>query len=178
MSYGTRGGNIGEKDNYDVLDDEINSWLGAIYAKTHNVVFISDSCHSGSVARNKAPISRGLSRDERTHILGKKVDSKIEKYYGIHIGSAQNDEFASETIENDGKYYGIFTWHWAKALQQAQAGQTWNDVFKRTYSAVVSLRGETQHPQMEGERNRQVFGGELIPLSATISVAKVNGELV
>lgn len=56
VSYGTRGGNIGEKDDYDVLDDEINSWLGAIYAKTHNVVFVSDSCHSGSVARGEAPI--------------------------------------------------------------------------------------------------------------------------
>ncbi len=178
VSYGTRGGNIGEKDNYDVLDDEINSWLGAIYAKTHNVIFVSDSCHSGSVARGEAPVIRGLSRDERSYPLGKKQYSQLDKYYGIHIGSAQNDEFASETVGEDGKHYGLFTWHWAKALQQAQAGQTWNDVFKQTYSAITSLRGETQHPQMEGERNRQVFGGELTPLSATISVTKVQGDLI
>jgi hypothetical protein len=59
VSYGARANtNVNDINNYDVLDDEINSWLAAIYAKTAQVIFVSDSCHSATVARGAAPISR------------------------------------------------------------------------------------------------------------------------
>lgn len=40
-----------QKDNYDVLDDEIDNWLSDLYAKTDQIVFVSDSCHSATVFR-------------------------------------------------------------------------------------------------------------------------------
>jgi len=166
------------KDNYEVLDDEINAWLADIYAKTDQVIFVSDSCHSATVARGKVPVSRGLERDERSHLLGKKNYKKLREYNGIHVGAARDNEFAAETIGNDGKDYGLFTWHWIKALQQAQKGDTWNEVFKRAYTQVVEKRGEAQRPQLEGKRHRQVFGGNLTPPVATISVSDVKGKKV
>jgi len=173
-------GRENHKDNYDVLDDEINAWLAAIYAKTSKVIFVSDSCHSATVARGKeVPVSRGLQKDKRSHLLGKMCYTKLEQYHGIHIGAARDDEFAAETVGEDGKHYGIFTWHWAKALQQAQKGDTWNDLFKQAHTPVVSKRGEAQRPQLEGERYRQVFGGinKTQPV-ATIPVSNVQGDLV
>jgi hypothetical protein len=173
-------GRENHKDNYDVLDDEINAWLAAIYAKTSQVVFVSDSCHSATVARGKeVPVSRGLQKDKRPHLLGKMCYTKLEQYHGIHIGAARDDEFAAEILGKDGKYYGIFTWHWAKALQQAQKGDTWNDLFKKAHTPVVSKRGEAQRPQLEGERYREVFGGQKITAPvATIPVSNVQGDLV
>ncbi len=148
VSYGTREpGRENEIDNYDVLDDEINAWLAAIYAKTDQVIFVSDSCHSATVARGKASISRGLKLDKRSHPLGRKAYTKLDKYYGVHIGAARDDELAGETLAEDRKHYGLFTWHWAKALQQAHKGETWHQVFKRAYTPVVAQRGEAQRPQ-------------------------------
>jgi hypothetical protein len=125
VSYGTRqAGRENEKDNYDVLDDEINAWLAAIYTKTKHVIFVSDSCHSATVSRGNMPVSRGLERDVRSHLLGEINYTKLDELQGIHIGAARNKEYAAETDGDDGKNYGLFTWHWAKALQQAQIGDT------------------------------------------------------
>jgi hypothetical protein len=179
VSFGTRQpGRENEIDNYEVLDDEINAWLAAIYTKTDQVIFVSDSCHSATVTRDQAPVSRGLKRDERSHPLGKMAYTQLEDYQGIHIGSARDNEFAAETAGDDDKYYGLFTWHWAKALQQAQVGETWDEVFKRAYMPVFSMRGEAQRPQMQGKRYRQVFGGDFSQPVVTVSVSHVEGQLV
>lgn len=178
VSYGTRGGNTAEKDNYDVLDDEINTWLADISAKTHQVIFVSDSCHSGTVSRGKAPVSRGLSRDDRPHPLGKIVYTQSNKFHGVQVAAARDDELASETQGEDGKRYGLFTWYWIKALQQATVGETWYDVFKRAYSQIVTKRGETQIPQIAGEHNRKVFGGYFAPVVRTIPILKVENNTV
>ncbi|MEN8220209.1 MAG: caspase family protein [Pseudomonadota bacterium] len=179
VSFGTRqSGRENEIDNYEVLDDEINAWLATVYAKTDQVIFVSDSCHSATVARGNAPVSRGLEPDERSHLLGRMAYTQLDEYHGIHIGAARDKEFAAETAGDDGKYYGLFTWHWAKALQQAQVGETWNQVFKRAQTPVVGKRGEAQRPQLEGERHRQVFGGRLTPPVASVAVSSVKGEKI
>ncbi|MEN8218633.1 MAG: caspase family protein [Pseudomonadota bacterium] len=178
VSYGTRRNRKTHKNDYDILDDEINAWLAAIYAKTDQVIFVSDSCHSATVARGEAPISRGLKKDERPHPLGKMNYTQLDKYHGIHVGAAQNDELAAETIGKDGKHYGLFTWYWAKALRQAQVGETWYDIFKRAYTPVVGKRGQAQTPQIEGEHKRQVFGGNFTSQAQTISVTQANGKTV
>jgi len=51
VSYGARTSDEAHKDNYDVLDDEINAWMAQLYDKTDQVVFVSDSCHSATVSR-------------------------------------------------------------------------------------------------------------------------------
>jgi hypothetical protein len=112
VSYGARTGRDGI-DNYDVLDDEINAWLAKLYAKTDHVVFVSESCHSATVSRA--------------------VTS-----HGIRVKAARDHEFVIEQLREDNQYYGLFTWHWVRNLQQVQAGDTWNDVFKRTYAQVTA----------------------------------------
>jgi hypothetical protein len=176
VSYGTRGGNTGEKDNYDVLDDEINSWLTAISAKTNQVIFVSDSCHSGTVSRGKAPVSRGLQKDERENPWGKFPYTQAKRIQGVQISAAQDNQLASEMRGEDGKHYGLFTWYWVKALQQAAVGETWHDIFKRTYSQIINKRGETQIPQIAGEQNRKIFGGDFVPVVQTIPVLRITNN--
>jgi len=179
VSYGTReSAEGGDKDNHDVLDDEINAWLAKIYAKTKQVIFVSDSCHSGTVARGQAPIGRGLERDERYHPLGNMAYTQIDKYHGIRVGAAQDKDLAAETTGDDGKHYGLFTWHWAKALREAQVGETWANVFKRAHTPVILERGQAQTPQIEGEQNRPVFKADFAPLVQTVSVIDVKGQRV
>jgi hypothetical protein len=173
VSYGARTHTMNKDiNNYDVLDDEINAWLAKIYAKTEQVIFVSDSCHEATVARGAAPTSRAAKKDNREHPLGKRAYTQIEKYQGIRVSAARYNESTVETMHREeGKIYGLFTWYWAKALQQAQAGETWNDVFKRTYIPIASWRGQMQIPILSGERRRKILDGNLTPLALTISVS-------
>ncbi len=169
VSFGARLSNDSlDKDNYDVLDDEINAWLAAIAAKTENIILVSDSCHSATVSRGQGvTLSRGVEADKRPHILGKLsyVDSKA----GIRVGAARDNESAIE-FRNGADSYGLFTWHWLQNLQQAQAGDSWYDVFQRTFAQVTAQRGITQQPQMIGERRQQLLGNDFTPQAMRIAV--------
>jgi hypothetical protein len=173
VSYGARTHAMSKDiNNYDVLDDEINAWLAKIYAKTKQVIFVSDSCKKAIAARGVAPTNRAAKKDNRKHPLGKRAYTQIEKDQGIRVSAARDNESAAETMpREEGKIYGLFTWYWAKALQQAQAGETWDDVFKRTYTTIASWRGQAQTPLLSGERSRQILDGLLPPLTSTISVS-------
>lgn len=181
VSYGARATNGKDADNYDVLDDEIDGWLAAIYAKTTQVVFVSDSCHSATVSRG---VSRGevfirsVQDDKRSHLLGKRLYKRPTIYHGIRVGSARDRESAIELSREDGQRYGVFTWYWTQALQKAQAGHTWQDVFKQTYAQVTAERGIVQRPQITGEYRQQVLGGDFTSQLPTIPITKVNGNQV
>ena len=155
-----------DKDNYDVLDDEINAWLAAIAAKTEQIILVSDSCHSATVSR-AVRLNRAVEADKRPHILGK-LDYLALKA-GIRVGAARDNESAIEFM-NGVDSYGLFTWHWVQNLQQAQAGDSWHDVFQRTYAQVTAERGITQQPQMIGERRQQLLGNDFTPQAMRIAV--------
>ncbi|MCP4397677.1 MAG: caspase family protein [bacterium] len=178
LSYGSRKDESEHKDNYDVLDDEIEAWLAVLYEKSHNVVFVSDSCHSATVSRGQAAISRVVESDTRSHPLGKNSYVQAAKHPGVRVGAARDRESAIEIPIEDDRYYGLFTWYWVRALQQARDGESWNDLFKRVYTQVTAGRGEVQHPQLWGERSLQIVSGGFTPIKATIPVTKVNDNMV
>ncbi len=180
LTYGARKDNSEEKNNYDVLDDEINAWLAAIYQKTDQVVFVSDSCHSATVSRGKAAAIRAVKEDVRPNPLGKSsyLQLKGEQHPGIRIGAARDRESAIESQAEDGNIYGLFTWYWVRALQHARDGETWNEVFQRVYASVSAGRDNMQQPQIWGEsRGLEIVAG-FTPQKPTVPVTKVYGDMV
>ena len=174
VKQGERGGLV-ELDNFDILDDEVGEWLIPIYAKTDNVVFVSDSCHSGNMTRGEAPKVRALPVDLRPHPLGKRKFAHPQKI-GVIIGAAREDQQAGEYAAPDNKSYGLFTWNWVQALYQTMPGDTWDDAFKRTLALIGNLRETQQHPQIVGQVNRSVFGGDFPPPVQSISVSDVSDD--
>lgn len=175
VSYGARANNWDNAiDNYDVLDDEINIWLAKLYKKTDQVVFVSDSCHSATVDRGKKLV-RAVKEDKRPHLFAKRRYQRII-HRGIRIGAAKDNQSAIDFSIQQGIYYGLFNWYWLQNLNVAQAGDTWNDVFKRTYAQVTRKRGIAQHPQLEGNHQRQILdnGFKALPLTIPIRVAYKN----
>ena len=177
VSYGARTSDEAHKDNYDVLDDEINAWLAHLYDKTDKVVFVSDSCHSATVSRGFT-LNRATDDDDRPHMLGQLAYARPAIERGIRVGAARDYESAVDFRREDGQHYGIFTWHWVQNLQQAQAGDTWNHIYKRTYAQVTAKRGIVQQPQMAGERSQQVLGGGFTPQPPTIPVTRINDNWI
>lgn len=159
-------------DGYDILDDEINAWLSALSQKSSQIVFVSDSCHSATVSRGEAVGTRAIREDPREHPLGERQFPRFADFPGVRIGAARDYESAIEIQAENQKHYGLFTWYWAQALQQAQSGETWNDVFKRAYTRVTVQRNDVQRPQFEGDRRLRIAGG-FLPMPPTVPVGDV-----
>ena len=164
-------------DSYDILDDELNGWLVELGRITDNIVFVSDSCHSGTVTRSfQAQVTRGVPRDFRPYIP---EDIETGPLRGVRIGACRDDEKAGEYKIGD-KVYGMFTWFWANALMQVGPDATWQDLVKRA-SALIGYEYagySNQHPQIEGSLDREVFGGSGRAPDDRVSVASVDDGLV
>lgn len=178
VSYGSRSKKMQGKDQYDIVDDELYEWLLPIFKKTGHVVFVSDSCHSASVTRGNAPVARSVPIDTRQYPFLSKTLKYEEYKNGIFIGAVQDAGKAYETSFN-GKTHGVFSWYWAKALQQARPGETWQDLYKRV-KVKVTGRYNTQYPQIHGNSEILVFGGNFKKTSPRIPISKVrqNGKKV
>ncbi|GFK92249.1 hypothetical protein NNJEOMEG_00071 [Fundidesulfovibrio magnetotacticus] len=146
-------------DAYDLLDDELNELLGLIAARCPNVVFVSDSCHSGTITRGAESLrTRGVAMDARPHPLGARSYNQAKASW-VAIGSARDKEAASEYHDREtGRQQGAFTWFWAKALETASPTDTWRDAFRRA-SAMMANDGLRQQPRMDGDGSRPVGGG-------------------
>jgi hypothetical protein len=161
------------RDNdYDIIDDEINIWLCALSEKTDRIVFVSDSCHSGTVTRGSdAMKTRGIAPDKRIHPRGK-LSGAAAPIAGVRITACRDNEKAKE-YKAGGQIHGMFTWFWAQALAGSAPGYTWADLYKITAARVRNQSDRRQHPQIEGARNLPVSGDHYIDQAGTIAVKDV-----
>jgi len=166
----------GRLNDFDILDDEINGWLASLTAKTDEVIFVSDSCHSGTVTRGEEALAtRGVPIDMRAHPLGN-MPPAAPLTGGLRVSACRDSEKANEYKGEDG-IHGLFTWFWCQSLQEAQPGDTWNDIHRRAMAKVLERR-TNQHPQIEGDRHQVVFGGHFQdrPKTATIIYVSHDGK--
>jgi hypothetical protein len=92
------------------------------------------------------------------------------------IGAARDKETAAEFTAPDGNRYGLFTWHWAKALKQAAPDDSWKNLFL-TVQQKVNIQRPSQLPQLTGERIAQpVFNGDFAPAPNLVSIREVSQD--
>ncbi len=179
VSYGARRPDLPGDDinGFDVLDDELGDWLAPLFDKADQVVMVSDSCHSATVSRGEDAIkTRAAAFDKRLHPLGTGAFDRPDFDKGVQIGAARDREQAAEYRGPDGKTYGLFSWFWAQALNNAQPGDTWGDLFKQASAQVRLEAGNGQIPQLTGTANREVFGGRFQPPRKTVPVIAIGDQ--
>lgn len=183
VAHGARSHEREGKDAMDVLDKELALWLDPIYKVTQDVVFVSDSCHSASVTRGDQTGVRSVDGFEKPHPLRATIKRVAEPTVGLRIGASRDTESAVEMdplmgarCTNKGGCYGVFTWHWAAALQSSRPGESWGEVFDRASAATTATPGVMQRPQMEGVADRAVFKGKFAPPSALVAVVEVQSD--
>jgi hypothetical protein len=165
-------------DHYDILDDQISAWLNALAAKCRQVVFVSDSCHSGSVTRSgifvgvkKGPV------DRRDHPLGRRRYQQITSKNIIRIGASKDNQVAREFIpEGTPKAFGVFTWFWAKTLAKCRPNQSWLQLFNEIDRIVAIETPNRQTPQIAGAITMKIFGSDFLSPRQTIPVYQVLNE--
>lgn len=164
-------GHIGPYPNLDITDDELNALLGRLTAKTSNVTFVFDSCHSGTAIRG-AGLTRSTPPDKRTppereHIAGAVIrgvsegpsDLRAQNARYALISGAMAQELAYE-LHIDGQSYGALSWTLGDELRRAGADATYRDIMD-VVKARVTARYPSQHPQLEGPGDDQfVFSSQ------------------
>ncbi len=185
VTYGASTGSFPplSKDDRDILDDQINVWLAEIGKVTDQIVFVSDSCHSGSVSRGPKMGVRAVAMDARPYPRAASVTNDAPPI-GIRIGASGDKESAYEITQN-GRSYGRFTWFWSKALNAVKPGETWGDIFKRTEvlmreESMMGLSAIYQRPQIALQnlldQDIIVLGGDFPDRGTSILATSIDNE--
>ncbi len=164
--------------NRDISDDEIYLWLLRLTAKTSFVTLIFDCCHSGTILRDGfGSKQRRIPQDTRppSELAARIPPESFELLRGgedspaalqrlgenyVALVSCGSEETSNEYLSEEPKKiaHGALTYFLVKALMDPDfRGATWREVFERV-GPQVTAHFRTQHPELEGARDREVFG--------------------
>ncbi|HEU5075467.1 MAG TPA: caspase family protein [Polyangiaceae bacterium] len=185
--------------NRDIKDDEINAWLLRLGRKTSHAVLIVDSCHSATISRDPfgenvrwvppdlrppsalppstidASVARGFEREA----VGASGWLPVSSRY-VLLAACGTDESAYEyRVDGAGGTvrHGALTYFLARELKAAPNGSTYRDVFEPVKRHVTTVYPR-QTPQMEGTRDRELFGVRDLQPMVFIGVARRAGGSV
>ena len=179
----------GTAPNRDISDDEIYEWLTRLNARTQLVTLIFDCCHSGSVSRDVSGAKvRWLEADTRdpSELPPSPVTARASRAAGPSgwlppgrrytlMAGCRDEELSHEYGTPTGATHGALTWFLTQALAGAAEGATYRDVFEPAALGVTAAY-PSQHPQMEGAVEREVFGVRERELRAFIAVTARAGD--
>lgn len=155
-------------DNLDITDDEINVWLHLLGKRTPWTTLIFDSCHSGTITRDPfAARVRRLPLDPRpptrpqwspAAATTNRGRDRTGDLYTL-FAACRDDESAHEMNPalTGGVTHGALSFHLCRELVRHGPGTPCRDIFARVASQI-SARFRSQHPQLEGAWDREIFG--------------------
>ncbi len=174
--------------NRDILDDEIHEWLLKMAETTPNITLVFDSCFSGGITRDPfeegvrwaPPDDRpaaGLWSRRNTHCEASGWRSLGDRY--TLIAGCRYDESAREIHLNqdDGTilHHGALTHFLCRELYAAGREASSRDIFERT-AASVTAAFPSQHPLLEGKRDREPFGPRVFDTMRFLPVLSRQGN--
>lgn len=193
-------------ENRDIKDDEIYDLIKRLNAKTPYVTLIFDSCHSGTMSRDIfGDTDRWVEPDNpepddpNYHLLPAPFDNTdivselkreqesehdISSHSGwlpqgegyVIIAGCRDEERSFESrIPGTDTYHGLLTYHLCQALKKVSPGTSHRSVFERA-AAEVTLQKPSQQPQMEGKRDRELFGTAVIQTMRYTRVESRDGD--
>ena len=122
---------LGQVEN-SISDDELREWLSAIRSKQASVFFVADCCHSGSIARGNAAVSRSVTPEDLkipseafpatrgnqvTDPKPLNLGAGIVALYGAH---SHQSAFESTLPQGSAQRHGWLSWALCEVLQQSQ----------------------------------------------------------
>ncbi len=181
----------------DITDNTINNWLERLTAITRNVTLIFDSCHSGTVTRGGGGVKiRTGPADDRTpeeleystpepEMMDTTATAKkgksgwlpLSDRYTVIAGSRDSETSKEMDVSVGSPFgrHGALSYHLTNALLEVVPGTTHRDVFEIAGGNVTAWF-KTQHPQIEGALEREIFGDREISPMRFIPVVSVDGD--
>lgn len=173
--------------NRDITDDKIYEWLMKLSKKTSNIVLIFDSCYAGSIIRDdyfeagtrgfppddtfiyEAPKpvffhSQPFTKEDAGAKTGRSGWLPVSDKYVLFAACAEHER-AHVFKEKKGRKvteYGVLTYFLCQSLREAKSTYTYRDIWEQVY-INVKTRFEKQNAQLEGNRDRELFGLKEFP---------------
>jgi hypothetical protein len=147
----------------DVPDDDFDAFYKELSRYTTNIVFMFDSCHSGTVTRGGSPKSverniKSKSNSRGNPTLNDGISVGANSNYVTISGSlptqeSQEDVFIDTTTKKE-QWDGALTYNFVNLLRQ-NPGLKYREIINLMRPAVAKFN---QTPQVEGDIDREVFG--------------------
>jgi Caspase domain len=147
-----------------ILDDELFDHFQPFTTRGCFVLLMSDSCFSGSLARDVGKhLVRGLTPEKALGIPlsaiprpARSRDVGWRDMSGLYLAitSATDTQTSSEWVDDEGHHCGLFTYALRKALAgRGEGARTYKQVFDNVHTTVLSLSqkdgGSRQEPQVD-----------------------------
>jgi hypothetical protein len=160
-------------------DDELSVYLNAIRVRIGpegDLIVTIDACHSGTATRGIG-LSRGTTvkfapqdYSPEFDYLKRENQSFLEANDGQHLspivifsGSSASEQNFEYTFE--GKSYGSLSYALSTVMMQTDTNITYRGIFGKI-QGMMSAIAPRQNPQIEGEADRKIFGGQSVAQTA------------
>lgn len=185
-------------DNRDITDRELFGWICRISEKGARLTLIIDGCRSGGIVRDLVARPRGATGEsnpgggldlDKNAFLPVEFDSgrvgcsgwfPISDRYTL-LAACESHENCREVVDpNTGQHRGVFSLELQRALLRSDWRHlrlTWRELFEGV-AAAVRQKFPAQHPQLEGKRDAEVFGGGVFRPDFFVKVGVCEGNRV
>jgi hypothetical protein len=191
--------------NRDITDDEIYERLRKLSAKTDAITLIFDSCHSGTISRDAfGELTRYVEPDLRAESgrpkpsvspeaiaeLKQALQSSgsrdvgptgflpLNSSYVLIAGCSDKERSFEYRARTAGSVpHGALTFFLLREIASAQPGETYRDVFERAEARITTIYS-SQHPQLEGDADRVLFGTRRFVPMRHVTVTQVRPKRI
>lgn len=134
----------------DIRDKQLSQLFNRILDHGARLTVIVDSCHSGSAVRGLEPgaEARGVSPDLRD-VRDGGAATPPENRGALVLSAAKDFARAYEAKDDEGKYHGVFSWAWLRAMRDSAPDEAAEDTFLRA-QALMRAESPFQDPVMSG----------------------------
>src|SRR5690606_6642792 len=163
----------------DIRDDSFEERLARLKQFTSNIVFMSDSCHSGTITRGGG--MKGIERSfpnlsvpsSGTRGGGDGRDNMFADDAYVTISGSLPTQFSYERRvphpeTKQIQLSGLLTYHFVIQARQ-NPGASYREIVSLVRSAITAA-GESQTPQVEGDVDRPVLGAKGKPVKRALGV--------
>lgn len=146
-----------------IVDDEIESILGGLKPGV-GFLFVSDSCNSGTIDRNRDVLVRGINLNPNwTNLTPMQVNTTLMKTFKARVNAGkyhvitgcQDDQTSADAYIN-GRYNGAMTYYMLDAYKKGGKDQTYGELHKTLLNSIIR-NGYTQRPNLIGPSNAKIF---------------------
>jgi hypothetical protein len=163
----------GYQFNEHLIDDQLDYYVSAIetkIGKNGHIVFILDSCHSGSATRGSEPTKKRGSDDvcvPKNYRKTYKIEDKKEYKSGEGIKAifmGCKDKEVNFEININGVGYGSLTYCLVEAITNLNSQASYKNVYKIVYGKLFVNSDGRQNAQYDfDDENSMFFGGNTVP---------------
>lgn len=173
-----------------IIDDDLGKLLAKLRQKLGpggDLLVTLDACQSGTATRGKAS-KRGTSKPMASESYQPNTLGVSDTAYGLYemnnnlstmvvISATGPNENNYEVRDEQGNLTGPLSLALSKALITARENTTYRGLYEKIRASMI-LNGYPQTPQIEGNMDKQVLGGELLSQASYFSVIKTSRKNV